>query len=68
MNIEKYIETGTPEYTRMVNTIAERYHLTSLKFSTIEDLVSSIGLPKCKLCTHCFDGSSKYTLTEENKQ
>jgi amidophosphoribosyltransferase len=67
-NIEKYIETGTPEYTRMVNTIAERYHLTSLKFSTIEDLVSSIGLPKCKLCTHCFDGSSKYTLTEENKQ
>ena len=32
--------------------------LTSLKFSKIEDLIESIGMPKCKVCTHCFDGSS----------
>ena len=30
------------------------------------DLVESIGLPKCQLCTHCFDGSSKFTLEEVN--
>lgn len=65
-NLERYIETGSPEYQRVVNTIAERLSLTSLKFSTIEDLVESIGLPKCQLCTHCFDGSSKYTLDEVN--
>jgi amidophosphoribosyltransferase len=40
--------------------------LTTLKYSTIEDLVDSIGLPKCQLCTHCFDGSSKYTLEVVN--
>ena len=24
----------------------------------------AIGLPKCQVCTHCFDGSSAYTLNE----
>ena len=24
----------------------------------LDDLVSAIGLPKEKVCTHCFDGSS----------
>lgn len=56
--IKEYSTTGTPEYERMVAEIAKRLGLTSLKFSTIEDLVSSIGLPKCRICTHCFDGSS----------
>ena len=49
--------TGTPEYERMVAEIARRLGLTTLKFSTIEDLVASIGLPKCRVCTHCFDGT-----------
>ena len=57
-NIERYATTGTPEYERMVAEIARRLGLTSLKFSTIEDLIASIGMPKCKVCTHCFDGSS----------
>ena len=42
----------------MVAEIARRLGLTSLKFSTIEDLIDSIGLPKDRVCTHCFDGSS----------
>ena len=32
--------------------------------NTIEQLVEAIGLPKCRVCTHCFDGSSAYTLNE----
>lgn len=63
-NLEKYAETGSPEYRRLVQTIAERFGLSSLKFNTLENLVESIGLPKCRICTHCFDGSSSYTLTE----
>lgn len=42
----------------MVGEIARRLGLTTLAFSKIENLIASIGLPKCKLCTHCFDGSS----------
>lgn len=57
-NLEKYATTGSPEYEKMVSIIAERFGLTSLKFNTLETLVEAIGLPKCKICTHCFDGSS----------
>ena len=57
-NLEKYATTGSPEYAKMVSIIAERFGLTTLKFNTLETLIESIGLPKCNVCTHCFDGSS----------
>ncbi len=57
-NLEQYAKTGTPEYQRMVNEIARRLGITSVKFATLEDLVASIGLPKERICTHCFDGTS----------
>lgn len=56
--LERYAETDSPEYKRMVAEIARRLGLTSLKFAKIEDLIASIGMPKCKVCTHCFDGTS----------
>ncbi len=59
-NLEKYASTGTPEYNKMVERICENLGLTSLKFNTIENLVEAIGLPKCEICTHCFDGSSEF--------
>lgn len=55
--LDRYATTGTPEYERMVAEIARRLGLTSLKFCKIEDMVESIGLPKCRVCTHCFDGT-----------
>ena len=63
-NIEKYATTGSPEYRRMVDAIAQELGLTSLRFNSIEQMVKAIGLPKCQVCTHCFDGSSQYTLSE----
>ena len=59
-NLDKYATTGSPEYNMMVQKIAEKFGLDSLKFSTLEDLIEAIGLPKCKVCTHCFDGSSHF--------
>lgn len=59
-NIDRYATSGTPENKRMVNEIARRLGLTTLQFCDINDLVESIGLPKCQVCTHCFDGSSYY--------
>ena len=59
-NLDKYAQTDSPEYKKMVSIIAERFGLSSLKFNTLETLVEAIGLPKCKVCTHCFDGSSHF--------
>lgn len=57
-NLEAYTKTGSKEYNELVKRMARKFGLDSLKFSTIEDLVKAIGLPKCRICTHCFDGSS----------
>lgn len=67
-NLDAYTRTDSPEYKRMVAEIAKRLNLDSLKFSKLETLVEAIGLPKEQICTHCFDGSSFYTLEEENTQ
>lgn len=66
--LQAYATTGTPQYDRMVAEIARRLQLTTLKFTTIESLVNAIGMKKEDICTHCFDGSSFYTLKEENEQ
>jgi amidophosphoribosyltransferase len=44
----------------MVEQIRKNLGLTSLKFQRLDDLVEAIGMPKEKLCTHCWDGSSHF--------
>jgi len=56
--IREYATAGTEKYERMISTMKDHLQLTSLKFQNIDDLVEAIGLPKEKLCTHCFDASS----------
>lgn len=60
VDLKKYSNHTTPEYEAMVEKIREHLGLDSLKFSTIDDIVKSIGLPKERICTHCFDGSSYF--------
>lgn len=57
-NLKLYTVTGSAEYNKMVEEIRRRLNITSLKFSSLENVVKSIGLPKECICTHCFDGSS----------
>ena len=64
--LKEYATTDSPEYNRMVEEVGKRLGLTSVRFSKIETLLHAIGLPKCKVCTHCFDGSS-YNFSEEEK-
>ena len=44
----------------MINNIGERLGSTTLKYQKLNDLVEAVGLPKEKLCTHCWDGSSYF--------
>jgi len=57
-NLEEYSTTDSPKYCAMVEKIREKLGLTSLRFNSIETIIEAIGLPKDKVCTHCFDGSS----------
>lgn len=55
-----YATAGTPRHQAMVDAIRRRLHLTTLEYQTMDDLVAAIGLPKDKLCTHCWDASSYF--------
>ncbi len=59
-HLDEYATTNSPRYNLLVERIRQRFGLTSLRFNPIETLIESIGLPKCKVCTHCFDGSSHF--------
>ena len=53
----EYANPSTDKHKCMVDRIAERLRLTTLKYQTLPDLVTAIGLPKEKLCTYCWDGA-----------
>lgn len=57
-DISEYARTGSEKYCAMVEKIREKFGISSLKFSSIENVIQSIGLPKDMVCTHCFDGTS----------
>lgn len=60
VDLKKYSDPDSEEYKNMVEQIRKNLGLTSLKYQKLDDLVEAIGLPKEKLCTHCWDGSSYF--------
>lgn len=59
-DLHAYSDTTNGKYSAMVEQIRKNLGLTSLKFQNMGDLVAAIGLPKEKLCTHCWDESSYF--------
>jgi len=58
--LQEYADPDSEKYGKMVQKIAENLDLDSLIYQRLDDLVTAIGLPKEKLCTHCWDGTSYY--------
>ena len=65
--LEQYREPDSDKHQAMVDRIGKALGLTSLKYQRLPSLVEAIGLPKCKLCTYCWDGEdgSSQTLFSE---
>jgi amidophosphoribosyltransferase len=60
IHLEEYADPTTEKYKNMVEQIAKNLGIDSLMYQDLNDLIEAIGLPKEKLCTHCWDGSSYY--------
>ena len=58
--LKDYATDGSEKNMAMIDKIRQRLRLTSLKYQHLDDLVDAIGMPKDKLCTHCWDGSSYF--------
>lgn len=57
-DLSEYSDPDSEKHRKMIDKIAETLGLDSLIYQRLDDLVAAIGLPKEKLCTHCWDGSS----------
>jgi len=60
VDMHEYSDSCNGKYEAMVEQIRKNLDLTTLRFQKLDDLVDAIGLPKEKLCTHCWDGSSYF--------
>ncbi|MBQ2708233.1 MAG: amidophosphoribosyltransferase [Clostridia bacterium] len=51
-----YGDPTTPEYERMVEEIGRELGFTTLQYHRLDDMLDSVGIPACKLCTYCWNG------------
>ena len=56
IDLKNYVDPDTPEYQDMVDRICKKLNFTSLRFHRLDDMIASVGIDKCKLCTYCWDG------------
>jgi len=59
-HLEEYAKPGTDRYYEMIERIRQKIGVTTLKYQKLDDLIEAIGLPKERICTHCWDGSSYF--------
>ncbi len=54
--LQDYANPDSQNYKEMVEEIRKELNFTSLRFHRLDDMIKSIGLEPCKLCTYCWNG------------
>ena len=54
--LEAYSDPETEEYKEMIKRIGDQLNFTSLRYHRLDDMIESVGIDRCKLCTYCWDG------------
>ena len=54
--LDKYADPNSDEYAAMLEEIRKRQNFTSLRYHRLDDLIKSIGIDACQVCTYCFNG------------
>ena len=54
--LQEYTDPSSEKYDRMVEEIRKELNFTSLRYNRLDDLLSSIDIEPCKLCTYCWNG------------
>ena len=52
----QYVDPSSEKYQKMVDEIRKKMKFDTLMYHNVHDLVESIGIDSCKLCTYCFNG------------
>ena len=52
----EYADPNSDRYPAMLEEIRKRQNFTSLRYHRLDDLIKSIGIDACQVCTYCFNG------------
>ncbi len=51
-----YADPTSTNYNEMIEEIRKELNFTSLRYHRLDDMLDSIGIEPCKLCTYCWNG------------
>ena len=51
-----YADPDSQNYQEMIEEIRKRLNFTTLRYHRLDDLIASIGIEPCRLCTYCWNG------------
>lgn len=54
--LQEYSDPDSEKYEKMVEEIRKTLNFTSLKFNRLDDMLNSVEIEPCKLCTYCWNG------------
>lgn len=54
--LQQYSEPESERYKRMAEVIREELNFTTLQFNRLDDMLDSIDVDNCNLCTYCWNG------------
>ena len=54
--LDEYADPNSDRYVAMLEEIRKRQNFTSLRYHRLDDLIKSIGIDACQVCTYCFNG------------
>ncbi|MCI9270706.1 MAG: amidophosphoribosyltransferase [Dorea sp.] len=54
--LAEYADPCSCRYAQMIENIRKQQNFTTLRYHRLDDLLESIGIESCKVCTYCFDG------------
>jgi amidophosphoribosyltransferase len=54
--LQEYADPCSCKYAEMIEEIRKKQNFTSLRYHRLDDLLESIGIEPCKVCTYCFNG------------
>ena len=56
VDLEAYADPESERYQTMVENIGKQLNFTSLRYNRLDDMIDSVGIDRCRLCTYCWDG------------
>jgi amidophosphoribosyltransferase len=57
--LNDYADPDSRNYGELLEEIRKQLNFTTLRYHRLDDMIASIGISPCKLCTYCWSGREK---------